>query len=82
MRCLPAAPLPHVFDRFWRAQPSRAREQGGSGLGLAIVKQLVEAQGGQAGVESEPGRGSVFWVKMQRSRHGASLTGEGNGYII
>jgi len=45
-------------------EPSRAREQGGSGLGLAIVKQLVEAQGGQAGVESEVGRGSVFWVVL------------------
>lgn len=61
---IPAAHLPHVFDRFWRAEPSRAREQGGSGLGLAIVKQLVEAQGGQVGVESEVGRGSVFWVAL------------------
>lgn len=65
---IPAAQLPHVFDRFWRAEPSRAREQGGSGLGLAIVKQLVAAQGGRVGVESEVGRGSGFWVELAASR--------------
>ncbi|MDP2948607.1 MAG: ATP-binding protein [Chloroflexota bacterium] len=52
--------LPHVFDRFYRADSSRARATGGSGLGLAIVKQLVEAHGGQVWAESELGRGSVF----------------------
>lgn len=56
--------LPHVFDRFWRAEKSRSRQQGGSGLGLAIAKQLVEAQGGRIGVESQVGRGSCFWFVL------------------
>jgi two-component system sensor histidine kinase BaeS len=55
-----AADLPHVFDRFYRADLSRARVTGGAGLGLAIVKQLVEAQGGTVGVASEPGHGARF----------------------
>lgn len=52
--------LPHVFDRFYRADGSRSRATGGSGLGLAIVKQLVEAHGGRVWAESVPDKGSVF----------------------
>ena len=55
-----AQDLPHVFDRFYRADGSRARATGGSGLGLAIVRQLVEAHGGQVWAQSEQGKGSVF----------------------
>jgi signal transduction histidine kinase len=52
--------LPHVFDRFYRADRSRNRATGGSGIGLAIVKQLVEAHGGRVWAESELGKGSRF----------------------
>ena len=52
--------LPHLFDRLYRADPSRARTTGGAGLGLTIAKQLVEAHGGTIRVESAPGEGSRF----------------------
>jgi signal transduction histidine kinase len=52
--------LPHVFDRFYRTDPSRARSSGGAGLGLAIVRQLVRAQNGEVAATSEPGRGTVI----------------------
>jgi signal transduction histidine kinase len=51
--------LPFVFERFYRADQSRARRTGGAGLGLAIVKQLVEAQGGQVCIASQPGLGTT-----------------------
>lgn len=56
--------LPHVFDRFWRADRGRARAHGGTGLGLAIARQLVLAHGGAMGVESELGKGACFWFTL------------------
>jgi signal transduction histidine kinase len=52
--------LPHIFERFWRADPSRSSYSGGSGIGLAIARHLVELQGGTIEVESELGQGSTF----------------------
>jgi two-component system phosphate regulon sensor histidine kinase PhoR len=60
------ADLKRIFDRFYRADQSRARDTGGSGLGLAIVRDLVTAMGGSIGAESVPGRGSVFHVWLAR----------------
>ncbi|GHE57687.1 two-component sensor histidine kinase [Streptomyces spiralis] len=58
------ADLPHVFDRFWRAEKSRSRRTGGSGLGLAIVRHLAAAHGGTVTAVSEPGNGSVFSLRL------------------
>jgi signal transduction histidine kinase len=52
--------LPNIFERFYRADPARARATGGAGLGLAIVRQLVVAHGGQVWAESRPGAGARF----------------------
>ncbi|MBE8986857.1 sensor histidine kinase [Nostoc sp. LEGE 12450] len=52
--------LPHVFERFWRADQSRDRHSGGTGIGLTISRRLIELQGGQIQVESELGVGSTF----------------------
>ena len=59
-----------IFERFYLADPSRAREAGGTGLGLSIVKHLVESMGGAVGVEPNTPAGSTFWLRLPRSQVG------------
>jgi two-component system sensor histidine kinase BaeS len=56
--------LPHIFDRFYRADQARQQAEGESGLGLAIAKSIVEAHGGKISAASKPGRGSTFMVAL------------------
>ncbi len=63
---IPAAALPHLFERFYRVDSSRSRESGGSGLGLAIARQWVEAHGGTIAVASPEKGGTVVEVRVPR----------------
>lgn len=59
--------LPHIFDRFYRVDVARSREEGGSGLGLAICRWIAEAHGGSIEVSSEPAGGTTFTVRLPAS---------------
>jgi len=61
---IPPESIPRIFERFYRVDKGRAREEGGTGLGLAIVKHVAQAHGGQVEVESRVGRGSKFTVRL------------------
>ncbi|MCM3764580.1 cell wall metabolism sensor histidine kinase WalK [Neobacillus niacini] len=61
---IPAEKLPHIFDRFYKADASRSRSESGTGLGLSIAKGYIEAHGGVITVESQVGRGTVFLITI------------------
>ncbi|WP_342366512.1 HAMP domain-containing sensor histidine kinase [Peribacillus sp. TH16] len=66
---IPKADIPHVFDRLYRVEKSRARATGGFGLGLSIVKQLVEVQGGTISVKSSIEQGTCFTIIFKEKKN-------------
>lgn len=64
---IPFKDLPRIFERFYRVDEARTREQGGTGLGLAIVKHIVQLHGGNVAVNSEPGKGSIFSFTLKKA---------------
>jgi two-component system phosphate regulon sensor histidine kinase PhoR len=67
---IPVEAQTRVFERFYRVDKARSREQGGTGLGLAIVKHVVQAHGGEVRVESAPGAGATFFVVLPAAERG------------
>lgn len=59
--------MPHVFDRFFRADRARSRATGGNGLGLAVVASIVTSNGGTYGVITAEGLGSTFWFELPQA---------------
>ena len=68
---IPQSAIPHVFDRFYRADRARSRSTGGSGLGLAIVRDVVEAHGGEVSIESPPAGGTRLTIELPEYRRSA-----------
>lgn len=82
---IPADQQAHVFEPFYRADPSRARDSGGAGLGLSIVAAIVQAHGGTVEVGSPPGEGATFRVRLPREvlagRHDGPAGANGSGSL-
>jgi two-component system phosphate regulon sensor histidine kinase PhoR len=64
---IPPEALDRVFERFYRVDKARSRDQGGTGLGLSIVKHIVQSHGGKAWVRSEVGKGATFYLTLPES---------------
>jgi two-component system OmpR family sensor kinase len=73
---IPPEDLPHIFDRFYRGDPSRTRASGNTGLGLAIVNAIVQAHSGRIEVESSPGNGTCFKVILPSVQTEANDSGK------
>jgi signal transduction histidine kinase len=71
---IPDSALPHLFERFYRADASRSRESGGTGLGLAICKAIVDRSHGSIGVESASGQGTQIVVTLPASTSGPTFS--------
>jgi two-component system phosphate regulon sensor histidine kinase PhoR len=69
---IPPESLDRVFERFYRVDKARSRDQGGTGLGLSIVKHIVQAHGGEVRCESEPGRGATFYFTLPVAANSAT----------
>ena len=65
---IPSEHLPHIFERFYRADKARTSAAGHTGLGLAIAKAIVDNHGGEISVQSAPGQGSTFEVTLKSDR--------------
>ena len=61
---IPAEHIPHIFERFYRVESSRSRDSGGAGIGLAISQEIIHRHGGVIEVQSEPGSGTVFTIRL------------------
>jgi signal transduction histidine kinase len=68
---IPLEDQAHIFERFYRVRKDRARDAGGTGLGLSIVKNIILAHGGSISVQSTPGHGATFFIRMAQNPQSA-----------